>query len=492
MRYAYFFSRYTEFLLLVCEIECVRGEYVLSSQYCLQAARLLECHTHCKHLLATQMEQGQSAVGGATCEGESAVGGATRNESNSCVKRIDYETSFDDDSFLEEMANLNIHTSPNSHQDVIKGMPPSLTAMELHPQACLCQVCTNPQYLLHTARLVVQCCNVALMQMKDTLKEDDPSVSLTRVHLIADALMSLRDMVSKGVKKCDKALEGVSTAGAVERNETVTGGGGKERPRAKGSSRSTKTASQRSKKSSKSPSNFSSESTPCSIAESAEFQRVLASIAVTKSECSFILERPKEAITELESTLLQLGQANRDDYIDKELGVARAWLHYQMGVACVQEVELNQPELAAQLYEERVREGDGTKPLVEDNSVAITSRSKRSRATKKCTTTSASTTTRRTRNTTAKSSSASKESSRREATENLFSLALKHFITCYQLCFPSLPAILTREVCQWVGLLVRGWRGEGGGAEIAVHFINAGINCTLTHQAIYCLGKKIR
>ena len=63
---------------------------------------------------------------------------------------------------------------------------------------------------------------------------------------------------------------------------------------------------------------------------------------------------------------------------------------------------------------------------------------------------------------------------------------------CYQLCFPSLPAVLTREVSQWVGLLVRGRRGEGGGAEIAAHFVNTGINCTLTHQTIYCIGKKMR
>ena len=335
----------------------------------------------------------------------------------------------------------------------------------------------------------MQCCNVVLMQTRDKLeKEDsiDSCVNLARVHLVADALVSLRETVNKRIKKCDKVLESVNAARDVDRNEimTIGDGGRKEKPRAKNSSRS---AGQRAKKSTKSP------STHCSIAESAEFQCVLASIAVAKSECSLILERPKEAIKELESALSELSHGDKDNsVVDKELGVARAWLHYQMGVACVQEVELSQPELSARLYEERMSEGDEIKRLIEDDSVATISRSKRSRTAKKTATSSTSTSTRRTRNTAAKSNSASKGSSRQEALENSFSLALEHFLTCYQFCFPSLPAVLTREVSRWVGLLVRGWRGEGGGAEIAAHFVNTGINCTLTHQTIYCLGKKIR
>ena len=494
----FFFSRYTEFLLLVCEIESVRGEYDLSSQHCLQAASLLEYHTHCKQLLAPQMEQGQSAVEGANSEGQSAVGGATTSDSTSCVRKIDYETSFDDDSFLDQMANLDIHTplsSPQESTGVIKGISPSLPAVELHPQACLCQVCTNPQSLLHTARLVVQSCNVALMQTRDRLEEKgstDSSVNLARVHLVADALVSLRETLSRRIKKCDKALEGVNAARNVERSGIMTVGddGRKEKPRTKNSSRS---AGQRAKKSTKSPSIFSPQSTRHSVAESAEFQCILARVAVARSECSLILEQPKEAIQELESALSQLRHGDKDDcVVDKELGVARAWLHYQMGVACVQEVELSKPELSARLYEERMSERDETKQVVEDDSVATTSRSKRSRTTRKTANSSTSTNTRRTRNTAAKSNSASKGSSRQEALENPFLLALEHFLTCYQLCFPSLPAVLTREVSRWVGLLVRGWRGEGGGAEIVAHFVNAGINCTLTHQTIYCLSKKIR
>ena len=486
------FSRYTEFLLLLCEVESIKGDYELSSQYCLQAAKLLECDTHCKQLLATQ---DQSTVGGMNSEGQSTVGGATLTDSASYVKMIDYETSLDEDSFLDQMANLDIHTPPSSpkyhvhSRNVIKGVSPSLPAMELHPQACLCQVCTNPQSLLHTARLVVQCCSVAHMQTKDELEKEkdsiDSSVSLTRVHLVANALVSLREMVNKRIEKCNKALESISISGAAETTRIDSN-----KTKTKGSSRSTKSASQRTKKSSKSPLTSRSESSRCSIAESAAFQCVLADIAVMKAECSLILERPREAIEELESALLLLGQGdNEDNCVNKELGVARAWLHYQKGVACVQEVALTRPELAAQLYEENVRERGEIKPLLEDSSVAT--KSKRTRAVRKATT-FASSTTRRTRHTAAKSNTASKGGSRQEAVQNPFSHSLKHFLTCYQLCFPSLPALLTREVCQWVGLLVRGWRGEGGGDEMAAHFVNAGINCTLTHQTIYCLGKKIR
>jgi hypothetical protein len=435
-------------------------------------------------------------------KGQSAVGGGATTTSDSCIKKIVYDTSFDDDSFLDQMANLDIHTSPSPAQDssIIKVVsPPSLPAMELHPGACLCQVCTNPQSELHTARLVVQCCNIALMQTRDGL-EKDSNMDLARVRVVADVLVSLREMIGKRVEKCDKVLESVNTAGGVEkRNETMTVGCG--RTKTKNSSRS---AGHRTKKSTKSPSVSSSESTHRSIDESADFRCVLASIAVAKSECSLILEQPKEAIEELESALSRLRQGNNDDCVDKELGVARAWLHYQMGVACVQEVELSQPEFSARLYEERASEGDEIKQLVEDDAVATTtSRSKRSRTTKKTSSASASTakkmsTTnsasastrpRRTRNTAVKSNSAS---SRQDGRENRFSPALQHFLTCYQLCFPSLPAVLTREVSQWAGLLVRGRRGEGGGAEIAAHFVNTGINCTITHQTIYCIGKKMR
>ena len=470
----------------------MKGEYELSSQHCLQAATLLECHTQCKQLLATQtMEQGQSA----------AVGGeaTTTSDSTSCIRKIVYDTSFDDDSFLDQMANLDIHTSPSLPQDgstIIKGAsPPSLPSMELHPGACMCQVCTNPQSALHTARLVVQCSNIALMQIRDGL-EKDSNVDLARVRLVADVLVSLREVVSKRIEKCDKALETVNTAGGVEkRNETggeSGGGGGKERKISKKSSRS---AGHRTNKSIKSPSISSSKTDRRSVAESADFQRVLASVAVARSESFIILEQPKEAVEELESALSQ-AQLRQGDYndicVDKELGVARAWLHYQMGVACVQEVELSRPELSARLYEER---GDETKQLVEDDTVATTtSRSKRSKTAKKTVTTSSSSVTtrpRRTRKTAAVKSNHS-ASSRQGARENPFSLALNHFLSCYQLCFPSLPAILTREVSQWVGLLVRGQSGEGGGAEIAAHFVNTGINCTLMHQTIYCIGKKMR
>ena len=458
----FIFCRYTEFLLLVCEIESVKGEYDMSAQHCLQAATLLECHTQCKQLLVIQTaKQGQSAeVGG---------GATTASDSTSCVRKIVYDTSFeDDDSFLDQMANLDIHTSPSLPQDgstIIKGVSPSLLpAMELHPDACMCQVCTNPQSTLHTARLVVQCCNVTLMQIRGGL-EKDSNVDLARVRLVADVLASLRKMVSKRIKKCDKVLATFNTAGGVEKRNEI-GSGGKERTKSKNSSRST---GHKTKKSTKLSSIPSPKSTCRSIAESADFQCVLVGIAVARSECSLILEQPKEAIEELESALSQLRQEDYDDNsIDKELGVARAWLHYRMGVACVQEVELSQPELSARLYKERVSEGDETKQLIDDTVATTTSRSKRSRTAKKTATTSsasASTRPRRTRNTTAvKSSNCSaslREEARAEVRDDLFSLALNHFLMCYQLCFPSLPAVLTRDVSQWVGLLVRGRRGEG-------------------------------
>ena len=397
----------------------------------------------------------------------------------------DYESYEDEDSFLDQVASLDIRTPPHSPHGIMKGISP-LHSIELHPQACLCQVCTNPLSLLHTAKLVVQCCDVALMQTKDELgkvisSEDDvTSAILTRVHLSASAIVSLKEMVKKRIDKCNKALQNISIPGAEPPNQST-----KNKAKAKVSSRSTKSTSRRTKKSSKSPLVCSSEPQQCSVAKATEFQCAVASMAITRSECSLIMERPREAMEELESALSQLGGGG-GDHTDKELCLSLARLHYQMGVACMQEMELSQPSVAMRLWEESVisKKTERTRDREEDDSsldpgsTVTKSRSKPSRKTA----------TRRTRTNTTKSSSANKGLSQ-DSMKGAFSHCLNHFLIAYQLCFPSVPAIMTREVSQWVGVLVRG--GDGA-EEPAAHFINVGMNCTLTHQTIYCLGKKIR
>ena len=460
--------------MLLSEIETVKGEYELASQYCLQISKLLESESHCRQLLSSST----------TANGQSE-GGAAREADQSGMEMADCDSFSDEDSFLEHVASLDIHTPPSSPrgEGAIKGIPP-LHRLELHPQACLCQVCTNPLSLLHTASMVVQCCEIALWRTKNRIEKElsvDKTTSavgcLQLASLLATALDSLREMVNGRSEKCDKILERIYYPEAKQIGHVSA----VDKSRGKGSSRSTKTAPKRTKKSSK-LSQCSAEPSNYSVTKATRFQCIFANITGAKSECFLLLERPKEVIEEAESVLSEL---IREGYTDKELSTSLARLHYQLGVACVQEVELHQPAVARQLWEGsllRKNEGGDFCSLTDDGSA--TNRSSRSRSTRK-------TTTRKTKATSSKSSSTSKKSSR-DSISSPFSRSLNHFLTCYQLCFPNLPAVITREVCQWVGLLVRGGAVGMATEEMAGHFLNSGINCTLTHQAVYSLGKKIR
>ena len=396
----------------------------------------------------------------------------------------------DDDSLLDRIADLDIHTPPTS-PSVIKGASPLSTVVELHPQACLCQVCTNPSSLLHTAKLVVQCSSNTILKTKDKLQEDCTSsengVNLSisaAVSLISSTCTSLKDMIKNRVQKCDQVLENVGER--LKRTDTSGGvvdgcGQTKSSSGGKGSSRSTvKGAPRKTKKSSKSIPRTSEESaTSLSVSHAVEFLSVMSDVATTLSECWLLEERPKEAMKEIETAILKLRGERGGDSTDKEWCLVMARLHYQMGVACVQEVELSRPEVVAQLWEELGSRETGDTGQSTDSSAGRTRA--RSKSTKK-------TTTRKPRSTASKASSAKKVVSR----DFPLSRALEHFLTCYQLCFPNLPALMTREVCQWVGLLLRGRGDVGGAEEMTAHFVNMGMNCTLTHQTIYCLGKKFR
>ena len=475
-------SRFTEFSLLLSKIESVKGEYELATQYCLQTSKLLESESHCQQLLLMPSTNGQRE------EGKEITG-----ESKNDVEMADYDSFSDEDSFLDHVANLDIHTPPSSPRGsavFIKGTPP-LHGLEVHPKACLCQVCTNPLSLLHTAKLVVQCVDVALWQTRDKMEKasasTDEVTNVTdlerRVSLLASALVNLKDVVNQRMTKCDKMLEGVSLLEYSEGQGHVTGTSGRD-GRRKGSSRSTKSAPQRkTNKSSKTASKDSSEIHHYSVTKAIEFKCVLADLATAEAECCILLEKPSKAMEVAKSALSQL---QGDDHTDKELCLALARLHYQMGVACVQEVELNQPVVAKQLWEECSRKEE-VKCEEKEEAQCSTDGGTKSTTRSKSKSSNRRTTTRRTKTTASKKSA--KSVPNLDSVKSPFSQSLEHFLMCYQLCFPNLPSVLMREVCQWVGLLVR---AAGATQELSAHFINSGINCTLTHQAVYSLGKKIR
>lgn len=65
--------------------------------------------------------------------------------------------------------------------------------------------------------------------------------------------------------------------------------------------------------------------------------------------------------------------------------------------------------------------------------------------------------------------------------------AMGYFLMAFQLCFPFSSVLLLRETCLWLGSCM---------AEttplLAAHFLSFGMQLTLTHQAVYSIGQKLR
>ena len=64
---------------------------------------------------------------------------------------------------------------------------------------------------------------------------------------------------------------------------------------------------------------------------------------------------------------------------------------------------------------------------------------------------------------------------------------LSHFLTAYQLCFPLGPSLLLRDTCQWLCVCLSSTH-----VELAHHFLSQSIQVSLSHQAVYAMGKKWR
>ena len=64
---------------------------------------------------------------------------------------------------------------------------------------------------------------------------------------------------------------------------------------------------------------------------------------------------------------------------------------------------------------------------------------------------------------------------------------LSHFLTAYQLCFPVGPSLLLRDTCQWLCVCLSSTH-----VELAHHFLSQSVQMSLSHQAVYAMGKKWR
>ena len=65
--------------------------------------------------------------------------------------------------------------------------------------------------------------------------------------------------------------------------------------------------------------------------------------------------------------------------------------------------------------------------------------------------------------------------------------AVEYFLMAFQLCFPYSSALLLRDTCLWLSSSM-----AEGSPLLASHFLSLGMQLTLTHQAVYSIGQKLR
>ena len=65
--------------------------------------------------------------------------------------------------------------------------------------------------------------------------------------------------------------------------------------------------------------------------------------------------------------------------------------------------------------------------------------------------------------------------------------AREYFLMAFQLCFPFSSALLLRETCLWLSSCM-----AEASPLLAGHFLSLGMQLTLTHQAVYSIGQKLR
>ena len=63
----------------------------------------------------------------------------------------------------------------------------------------------------------------------------------------------------------------------------------------------------------------------------------------------------------------------------------------------------------------------------------------------------------------------------------------EYFLMALQLCFPFSSVLLLRETCLWLSSCM-----AEASPLLAGHFLSLGMQLTLTHQAVYRIGQKLR
>ena len=74
-----------------------------------------------------------------------------------------------------------------------------------------------------------------------------------------------------------------------------------------------------------------------------------------------------------------------------------------------------------------------------------------------------------------------------EASREPIEKSLSHFLMSYQLCYPTASSLLLRDTCQWLCFSLSSTH-----VHLAHHFLSLSSQVTLSHQAVYTVGKKWR
>ena len=158
---------------------------------------------------------------------------------------------------------------------------------------------------------------------------------------------------------------------------------------------------------------------------------ILLQLSVSQAQTQLQLDNASKALKICEQATKRLSAA-RIPTSSREFANLYAWLHLTMGVTLVQDVDESKVK----------RRGRGAK---------------------------------------------GKKRKHGEAGREPIEKSLSHFLMSYQLCYPTASSLLLRDTCQWLCVSLSSTH-----ANLAHHFLSLSSQVTLSHQAVYTVGKKWR
>lgn len=467
--YFYTLDRYIEFCNLLCEIHLTRDHQDCSLVFINQVAKLLECEDYCKEIVSSMEFQ---LVSTPTLD----KGSQPTADSSPEVRNLTFSDE-SDDSFLSELAGIS--TPKLRRVGAGQTKDNSLTT---HPYSCTCLMCVSHTSLLQNVKLALLVCELAMQKVLKCQAESNADVPEFSdcVETILKVLSDANELLNNRISKCNTALKSIT----FSRGESLCSAS-KSIPKSKSFKKHTKK-------------NQDSSPPLLDVTKSSPYFCALADLTRLTADCHLLLLQPDEAMAYIEGALRGTKSTGIDTISNEKL----AQLHYTLGIAKVQELESDYPELAKSLLEgrsssvtpsgpdktrDRGHVGQENEPHLANLQVPqnIEPSEEDPLASKRP---------RRGKKTTSKSKTgcvSQKVSSSKPLPPIQLSEATskvgEHFFIAYQMCYPSIPAFLLRDISRWLALLL-----SSDSPDVANHFLALSMNVSLTHQTIYSLGRKIK